>query len=744
MMLLANPNARIQTDSAQPARGADLIALPEIVSLARRYRFTIIGAIAAALVAASIYVAISTPMFLASARLMIEPQRPQLFWQEPGMLDLTIDNAQVESQVEVLRSERIATSVLAELELAGDGEFQGEVGGLSRLAAFIASLPIPGFAPSPRDAPRTLSDFEQTRRAIAAFNNRLSVRRIGQSYVIEISFQSSDPEKAARVANATANAYIRDQLEGKVQVSRRGSEWLQGRITELRSELNAAARAVQQFKAENNIVSAGGRGLLDDQQLAEINTQLVNSRAQTADARAKLARVDEVIASGVPGGAVSEALNSATINNLRQRYLDASGRELEFTDRYGRDHPSTVNARHEKSEHERAILDELRRIGESYRSDYEIAKSREEGLAAQLQRQVRTATTTRQAQVTLQELESLETSYRRMYESFLQKLTETIQKETFPVSDARVITAATKPLGKSYPHTKLILAMATLVGSVIGLGAATLQNSLDRSIRSPNSIRRELGLDCLSVLPLVAGEARRSPSDRVRGFTLPQWSAPRGTLAYDEVVENGSSAFSNALRGAKVSIDLACSAVGVRSIGIVSALRGEGKSTIASNLSELFAISGRRTILLDCDLRDADLTRTIANDASTGLVDILYNTHTLGDVVLSNEMTKLDILPAGTRAFLPSAENLLGSDRMRKLLDELRSSYEIILLDLPGLSTAVDARVVAPFLDAVIFIAEWGRTPLDMLREAVDSLEPTQTRLVGAILNKAEESGHTK
>jgi succinoglycan biosynthesis transport protein ExoP len=683
------PHATIQARNS--------VDLPELFWILRRNLWIIIASVVLSAAIGAGYVLTTPTTFVASAQVLIEPQRPQLFWQEPGMLDLTIDNAQVESQVEILRSDRM-TSVIRDLELTNDPEFYGEE--------------------------KPSSESNQLRVAIAAFNQKLSVRRLGQSYVIEIAFRSEDPAKAALVANAVADAYIRDQLEAKSFAARRGSVWLEERIAELRVKLGAAASAVHKFKTENRIIETGNESFLDDQQLTQMNSRLVAEQAETAEARARLSRIEEVLSSDSPGAAVSEVLNNAVITDLRQRFLDAAAKESELSVRYGPDHPSTVSFRNKMRVQERAILDELRRIGEIYRSEYEIAKSREEAIGANVQNLVRQTTTREEAAVTLAELESSEQAYRRMYESFLEKLTETIQQQSFPISDARVIMRAAEPMGKSSPKTKLIMALAILVGGFVGVSTAVARSAFDRRIRSAQQIRDELGLNCLGTLPRFRKSWLRS-----------------GSGSYEQVVEFPLRRYSDSLRGVKTFIEIARVKSSIRCIGIVPTFPAEGASTVAGNLAALFAASGSRTLLIDGDLRQATLTKALAPSAKTGLLEVLgadpLNIKVVASAQFLRLPTKVNLLPAVSRKPVASSSDLLGSERMRLVLEQLREFYDIIIVDLPPLTTVVDARAISPFLDAVVLMAEWSRTPLDKLMQSAESIDSAQARVLGVVINKA-------
>ena len=201
-----------------------------------------------------------------------------------------------------------------------------------------------------------LSEYELSRHVMSAFQSRLRVRRIGLTYVIEISFDSYSAENAARIANAVADSYIVDQLESKYEATRRASSWLQDRIKELRDQVSSAERAVVAFKANNNIVSTGGadKPLLGQQQVAELSTQLTIARAQTAEARARLDRINSVLKEDLPsasfGATVTDSLKNEIVSKLRSQYLELVGREANWSAKYGPNHLAVVNLRNQMRE----------------------------------------------------------------------------------------------------------------------------------------------------------------------------------------------------------------------------------------------------------------------------------------------------------------------------------------------------------------------------------------------------------
>ena len=221
------------------------------------------------------------------------------------------------------------------------------------------------------------------------FEKRLTVGRLGVTYVIEVPFQSTDPDRAAEIANTVADTFIRDQMDAKYQTIGKATAWLQDRLNELRAQASAAEHAVVEYKTKHNIVDIGGH-LINEQHLSEVNTALVKARADAVEAKARLDQVSQIInsedldPSAVQIATVVDALKSEIISKLRQQYLDLAQREALLTNRIGHDHLAVVNIRNQMREIRRSIFDEFKRIAQAYKSEYDIAKARECSLQASL------------------------------------------------------------------------------------------------------------------------------------------------------------------------------------------------------------------------------------------------------------------------------------------------------------------------------------------------------------------------
>jgi polysaccharide biosynthesis transport protein len=725
---------------------------------------------------AGVYLLTLPKRYTSTAEMIIDSRRMQGLQQQQSSSgsEAPIDSGMVDSQVEILKSETIALAVIKDLRLTEDAEFTGSDGGL--LASVSGMFP---------DSPR--SDYILMRMALGRFLSQLTIRRLGLSYVIEISFQSRSPDHAARIANAVAEAYILDSLESKYQASRRAAVWLQDRMKELRAQASTAERAVADYKAKNNIVDAGGR-LLTEQQLAEINSSLTIARSQRAEAQARFERISSILKSDDNDrnvilndlATVTDTMQNPVIVKLRQTYLDYAAKESDWSTRYGSSHLAVVNLRNQMREIRRSITDELRRTAEGYKSDFEIAKAREEASQKSLNDTIALSNDTSQAQIVLKDLESNAQSARALADNFLQLYMVSVQQQSFPITEARVITQASVPLSKSSPKTLLILLAAIAGGMILAALVGVLRDMMDRVFRTVPQVEQLLRVSCLASIPVIevdknlgAGSdialqtrtetmtghwpfrrqtkpARESTPGRSAltlpfkkmelGFNHPQAHNDRLLSARDSiartVVNSPFSRFAEAVRSIKLATELNDFGSSNKVTGITSALPNEGKSTISEALALVGAQSGSRTILVDGDIRNPSLTTRLAPDAERGLIDIVLGRAGLNDVVWVDPQTNLHFLPCVVASRFSNSGDVLASPHMEMLFKQLREHYDRIILDLSPLAPVIDVRATGSLVDTYVLVVEWAKAKIDIVERVLDETPVVRERLLGAVLNK--------
>ena len=688
-----------------------------------------------------LYLFTTVPTFVATASMVIDARKLQtLNPQTAASGAVNVDTSMVQTEMELLKSDNVSRAVINKLHLTEDPEFVGQPPG------FIGALinRVHGLFASPSVVDEDQKQSQLAKSVLSSFSGKRLVTRVGQSYVMEINVQSVNPEKAAKIANAIAEAYIDDELNSKYEETRRASIWLQDRLKELRSQAAAQQQAVVDFRQKHNIVDTGTNGqLMNDQQLSQVNSQLILAQAATAEAKARYDRIQEVMKQDVPDASITDALNNQIIVKLRGEYLSLAGRMAIYSQKYGSDHLAVIALRTQMRELQHSIKDEMSKIEQSYKSDYEIALAREQSLHNSLGSAVSQTQVTNQAQVQLRELESAAQTSKALHDNFLQRYMEGVQQQSFPITEARLVGTADAPLSKSYPKTSLVLLIAVVGGAMLSFGIGALREVFDRVFRSSEQVEEELQVHCLSLLPLIKTAAGSSPSVANLKVTETSLAHPAPSLLmrpqamFDLVLDQPFSNFSEALRTVKVTSDLSGILKAKKAMGILSTLPNEGKSTISANYAQLIAHGGSRALLIDADLRNPTLSRQLGYDGP-GLIDVLAGWKSLEDILLLDPRSGLRFLPAGPKSNMPHTNELLASDAMKKLISGLSETYDYLIIDLPPLIPVIDARASTNFIDAYLCVVEWGSTKVDLVRHGLSNAPEIYERLLGVVLNKVD------
>lgn len=700
------------------------------------------------------------PVYTADVKVLLGPQRNPVVQLQAIPDETPID---IESQIEILKSKTVAALVINELNLADDPEFGAKDDGARSVIQTIRELLGQTVHGSKLDA------------LVDRFQKQMSAYRIGMSSVIDVNFSARDPEKAAKVANAIVATYLGQQMKAKTNEHRVTTAWLHDRLQELASDAQTAERKVNELKTKSNIVSSDGK-LIDDQQVTELNSQLVLARTRTADAMARLGRFESILASKnfdaasinidgavdrgtmimvgknliAPGSQPSASASGQIINTLRQQYLELAKKEYEYTAKYGSSHLAVVNLRTQMQSIQQTMLDEVHRLAESARSDFEEAKQRQQQTEKQLADAISHSRNTTAAELSIRELETSAKGYRSLYESFLQRYMGSLQQSSFPITEARVISSATPPQKKTKPSPKFLLAIGLLGGAMLGGAIGLAKEMRDRGFRTSEQIEDRLRVPCLSVVPLLKQQKLAKlipPPSRSVAKLLPEsrntivpGSSPTAWLT----TAIPQSRFAESIQSIKLAMDPGqtksksrVARIRNKVVGLTSVLPNEGKSTIAVSLAHLLANSGKRVIVVDCDLRNPSLSATLAPETGTGIGDVVFGERSLEDAIWTDPATKLDFLP-GKGSHSRNANEILSAEQTRELFDQLRLTYDYVIVDLPPLAPVADARTIAGLLDKFILVVEWGRTTAELIEHALDGAPNVSSSLLGVVLNKTD------
>ena len=325
---------------------------------------------------------------------------------------------------------------------------------------------------------------------------------------------------------------------------------------------------------------------------------------------------------------------------------------------------------------------------------------------------------------------------RATYDTFLERYTQTVQQQSLPFADAQVLTAATVPTSPTSPKSLVIVLGSIIAGGVLGLGIALTRELLDKTVKTPSQVEAATDGSFLGALPNfdMSRRTMRRLDRKAKRQSDPETLRFAAGPAYSIVLTAPFSRFAETMRSIKVAIET--SGNGRSSVlGIVSAVPHEGRSTVAINLARLIAEEGGRPLLIDGDLRNPTLSRSLV-PRSKGLVQVVAGTARISEVIWTDQATTLQFLPAGTDAESGRSNATLTAPATKAVIGACRQQYDLVIVDLPATTPVVDVRAAAHLFDAFLVVTAWGRTTEDELRWAVHATG-IEDRIVGTVLNRA-------
>jgi succinoglycan biosynthesis transport protein ExoP len=743
----------LQRSSSQPHDGAEqqagdaverwsqpTVDLRELARILRRRWKLVAAAPLAMFVIALIYLATTSTLYTATAAVLVDPRRSTAIESNQAAMQMSnfgTDDATIESETLLIQSIAILQHVVEKLKLTEDPEFIPKPGLLDPIKRLFSSR-APDAGASPEDAAKA--------RSVDILQKRMKVTRQGATFLVDINVSSESPRKAAVIANAVAESYFEEQVRAKNEATRIASGWLNGQIDALKSRVVAAERAVEDFRAANNLTVSQGV-TVNDQQITDLNNQLIAARVQTAEARAKFDQVQQMNKSGNDPGGFNAAISSDIISKLRAQYADIAKNEADLSSKYGPRHPLVANVHAQLRDTQRLINEELQRILQSTRHDYEVARSREASLQQSLDQLQGVSSSSGQAQVRLRELQREAEANRTLYESYLARYKESTAQESLEMPDSHVVTKASAPIGPSWPKSWLVLGLALTLGLGVGSIMAFLADYLDQRVKTLEQAEQISGVPALAAVPLVGARelaklAKRGRSElgrydpKTTKLLPPLLQPPLMRYALDAP----GTFFAEAIRAIRLALQRSLRVQPIKIVLVTSALENEGKTTLAVNLAQSIATLGIRTLLIDADLRNPQLTRALCPHAEAGLLNLAMNRAAPEQAILVDRSTGLSILPSTAVKQADLITELMFSDRIVEVLDLLHHRYELIVIDSPPLIPLVDGRALAELADRVVLALAWDQTPGEVLAHTIDLLSPVHDRILGTVLTRVDLS----
>ncbi len=682
---------------------------------------------------------ISAPeTYTASAELLVDTGKIEIFQQPAVAQELSMQSAgAMESQVELLKSEAVALRVVRTLNLARNPRFMSPRRSLLRPTLYALAPQLFPLRPEPTDEEREV-------QALDTLDRNLTIQRVGVTYAIEIRYQAGDPALAAEVTNAVADAYVDLRRSSEYDAAKRASDWFETRIPELRAKSEAAQQTLVDYKREHNLVETDKGQLIDDQRLLDINQKMTEARDETLKAKA---RYDQLVAataagvrSAVSGVTRRNESSSDSLDKLRDQYQEVATKEAEAATRLGANNLTILALRNQKAQLSAAIDEEIRRLRAISQSDYEAARSREATLRKEFDADVVRSQAAKDAQVKMRDLEATARAYQDLYNTFVDRYNASLQQAISPVSEATVITAANPHIKRDYKGTIQVAAMFPVAGLMFGVAFAFLREMLGgRVFLTSRSVQARLQIPCVGLLPRLRPRRRLTlwPHRRVAP------DGPRAIARGDReiawtVVDHPYAPYSEGIRSLKLAIDLDRRSSSSRVVGVTSTSPDEGKSTVALSLAQLIASNGASVILVDADIRNPSLTRSLTRGATLGVTEAALGGATLENALWSDPGANMAFLPAIANAGPPDPPSVLSSPGFSRLFDDLRGRYQFVIVDLSPLSPVIDVCATTELIDAYVLVIEWGRTTIDNVQNALRAAPTVADSVVGAVLNKVD------
>ncbi|TKB35743.1 MAG: chain-length determining protein, partial [Mesorhizobium sp.] len=521
---------RMPLPTTEPEKGEDFIDIERLLGMAARQAKVVAVCAVIGLFLGVIYLQTTPKQYTSLASVLIDDGLNKVVDDISAVSATQQTDATILSQIEILNSARLASEVVDKLKLDQNQEFMNPpqsalaqgIGFLRGIVGYFRSgggNQIPGIENVDAATREAMMKAATHDYAVLVLQTGLMADRNGRSNVISIGYQSTNPALATAITKAYADAYLADQLNASFDATERAAVWLQGRLTELRESSQAAALAVEKFRAEHGLSANSDGQLLSDKQLADLNAQLIVAQADTARASARYQQYKAIVDSGSESAFNDSAIaadqpSSSVIIALKTRYLAIAKRLQDVENNFGKDHPQAVALAKEKADVSAQIFGQLKQITESYRNDYQVAQARETALREKIATQAGKSSIDNQSQVRLKELDQQAQALTTLYQTFLSRYEEASQQQSFPVGKVRIISDASMPLTASAPRTLRVLALSLVLGLMLGAGCGGLNEFNERFFRTGEDIRDRVGLKFLGYLPTIGGgKAKESKPD---------------------------------------------------------------------------------------------------------------------------------------------------------------------------------------------------------------------------------------
>ena len=645
------------------------------------------------------------PVYQTTARLEVEAETPQIQSLDDLYRRVPSDDAFLGTQIQILQSDDLAWRTIQQLLLTENPDF---------------APPEQAQAHTVPGRPAVLRDW-----LIRNFRDALNVERVRDSRVLKVSFESTNAELAAQVANALANNYIEYNFHQRYDATRQASGWMEQQLNDLKTKVEKSQQALVDYQRRNAIVNINDKQDILEGRLADLSKDLTAAESDVAQKQSTY----QLAKSNPPQ--VALLAQNELLERLQERYADIQSQYIDALGQYGPNYPKVVRLRAQVSEIQTLIDQERKRTVDRIQHDYLAALGKERLLAAAVAAE--TVQVGKLSQLLIQHnilKREFETN-QQLYNSLLQRLKNATVTAGLRATNIHVIDPASAPVVPVRPRRLLNIAMGLICGLILGVTLAFIQEGLDNSVKTAEDAERLIAVPTLAVIPLRS-------SGRASATLIP--GPPNGEPSSNDgvgltVLRHPSSALAESFRTLRTSVLLSTTPRPPQCVLVTSAQAGEGKTCTVINLGAAFAQQGDPVLIMDGDLRRPAITGMLGLTNGKGISGFLTGAHTLNEALRQVEPhLPLWVLSAGPVA--PNPAELLSSSTMRSALRELRKRFRYVLIDSPPMLVVTDATILSTLVDGVILVIESEETVRGAVVRAHRVLDSASARVLGVVMNK--------
>lgn len=705
----------------------------------KRHRWLILICVIMLLVGSLLFTFTRTPLYTSQTVILIERKPPQVL-KEKDALSESVEYAEYyKTQYEILKSRALAARVIREEGLATDPVFAGdkkeERAGL--INGMWQGLKTWGGGFAQTKAPPAVRKADPDAIGpglVGAYLSMLEVKPVRSTSLVDVTFSTPDPELSARLANAHAYAYVRYGMELRSETNDEALEFLQKKLVDLKERVEQSEASLNNYRRDKGIISVDDKENVIVDRLVDLNKRLTEAEAERIGLQAQVQTIQNNKFDSLP-----VINNSAVIQGLKQQIAKYVADYASLAKEFKPGYPPLDNLKTRLDESQQRLREEIRNEVKTINSAYTAAKNKEAELRSQMNAQKQTTLDLKDSAVQYGILAREVDTNRQLYDSVLQRIKEMSVAAQIRNSNIYVMEKAQAPLGPSYPSKQRSLLLGLCLGLTAGIGLAFLLEQMDSTFKSVEEAERYVLLPSLGVVPdftRVEGRQVGYVSQLVQSAKLElPFNAPAEPKNEVVLARHGQSVVFEAYRTLRSALLLSQAGDPPRTILMVSATRGEGKTTSTVNTAIVFAQMGMRVLVIDADLRRPRCHHLFKVENCVGLAEVLAGQLEPHGALHATAVENLFFISSG--ATPPNPAELLGSNRMHQVLDQLRNEFEFIFIDSSPVMAVSDAILLSTMVEGVVLVVN-GQTPKQLVRTTRAKLNTRRTKILGLLLNRVD------